>query len=175
MKYLELLEPMTPETFDKNEVYVIAIMLFIWMLFFIIHKKQRRLLLTEIVCIYIFNVLFATVGDRILAEPPLDFYDTLDYGHGEFFDIILQLCVYPLPILILIHYYRKYKPSIVIYTLLCACILSGLEWISVHYFNLFQYKEWNTRYSFIFYNFAVLTNILLSNLLKIFIANRQNR
>jgi hypothetical protein len=175
MKIVDLLEPMTPKTFDKNEVYIFFIILLVWILFSIIHKKEERLLLTEIVCLYVFNVLFATVGDRILAEPPLDFYDTLDYAHGEFFDIVLQLGVYPVPILIAVHFYRKYKPNIIIYTLLWACILAGLEWLSLHFFNLFQYKEWRTWYSFLFYNFATLVNLILSKWLKKIIENRQNR
>lgn len=174
-KWIDLLEPLTPKTFDKNEVYVLVIIVFVWVLFSIVHKKDPKLLLTEIVCIYVFNLLFATVGDRILAEPPLDLYDTLDYNYGEFFDSALQLFVYPVPILIGIHFYRKTKLSLMLYTIFCAGVLAGLEWISVHYFNLFQYKEWKTWYSFLFYYLAVWTNIQLSNLLKKVIEKRQNR
>lgn len=174
-KLIQLLAPLTPKTFDKNEVYVLVIMVFVWALFSILHKKDPKLLLTEIVCLYVFNLLFATVGDRILAEPPFDFYDTLDYNHGELFDSILQLFVYPVPILIAIHFYRKFKLSLLLYTFFCACFLVGLEWISVNYFNLFQYKEWKTSYSFLFYIFAVFANLLLSNSLKKVIEKRQKR
>jgi hypothetical protein len=162
----ELLGPLIPKHFDKNELYVIGILLLVWGLFYAFHKRERILSKTEIISILVFNQLFATVGDRLLAEPPLDFYDTLDYAHGEFFDSLLQVAVYPVPILIFIHFYYKYKPRKVCFLILCAVILSFLEWVSVTFFNLYQYKEWNTVYSFIFYLFAMTVNLYFSHLIN---------
>ncbi|SFB21783.1 MULTISPECIES: hypothetical protein [unclassified Bacillus (in: firmicutes)] len=160
---LSLLRPLSPKTFDVNEYFVITIMLLVWGIFFLLHKKERLLLHTEIIAIITFNVFFATVGDRILAEPPLDFYDTVDYAHGEFFDSILQVLVYPIPILISIHFYRKFKPNKVVYVILWAGILSVLEWISERFFNVFQYNHWHILLSFCFYLFAIFVNLSLSN------------
>lgn len=160
---LSLLRPLTPKTFDLNEYFIITITLLVCGIFFLLHNKDRLLLHTEIIAIIIFNVLFATVGDRILAEPPLDFYDTVDYAHGEFFDSILQIFVYPIPILISIHFYRKLKPNKVFYVILWAGILSVLEWISERFFNVFQYNKWNILLSFCFYLFVMIVNLSLSN------------
>ncbi|MBM6617872.1 hypothetical protein [Bacillus suaedaesalsae] len=155
-----ILGPLTPKDFDENELFVIAIIFITWFILFFIHRKDPVLLKTEIVALFVFNMLFATVGDRIFAEPPLDFYDTLDYAHGEFFDSILQILVYPLPVITFIHFYQKFKLNNIIFILLCAFILMGLEWISAEYFNLFQFKKWENYYSYLFYCFAMVVNIL---------------
>ncbi|SES66374.1 hypothetical protein SAMN05216389_101306 [Oceanobacillus limi] len=157
--FLYLLEPLTPKSFDKNELYTLVIIVVVWVLFIILHKKERLLSQTEIIALYVFNVWFATVGDRMLAEPPLDFYDTLDYAHGELFDSILQVVVYPVPIIIAIHLFRKLKPNRIWFMLISASILSGLEWISETFFDVFQFKNWRTMYSFVFYFFVIRINL----------------
>ncbi|MFP3360525.1 hypothetical protein R0K17_24740, partial [Planococcus sp. SIMBA_143] len=75
---LNLLEPLLPKTFDQNEIFVLLIMVLCICSFVIVHHLDPQLLQTEIIALFVFNILFSTVGDRMLAEPPLDLYDTLD-------------------------------------------------------------------------------------------------
>ncbi|WP_282138897.1 hypothetical protein [Rossellomorea aquimaris] len=101
-----------------------------------------------------------------MAEPPLDLYDTLDYGHGEFFDSILQIVVYPIPIILFIHFYRKWKPNKIVYILLYGFFLVGLEWISAEYFDVFQFKTWKTSYSYVFYCCVLTVNLIFAGQIK---------
>jgi hypothetical protein len=165
-KITKILEPLTPKTFDKNEVFVLVIVVLCVGIFVLIRSLEPQLLQTEIIALVVFNLLFATIGDRMLAEPPLDFYDTLDYGHGEFFDSILQIVVYPIPIILFIHIYRKCKPNKIVYIFVYAFILVGLEWISAKYFDVFQYKSWKISYSYGFYCFALTVNLIFSEQVK---------
>lgn len=163
---LKILEPSLPKSFDKNEIFVIVITLFVWGMLFLIFSRERFLLRTEVIALFVFNAWLATVGDRVFAEPPLDFYDTLDHAHGEFFDSVLQVLVYPIPVIVSIHFYRKCKPNNLFYILLWAGILCTLEWTSETFFDLFQYKEWKIWYSFIFYVFAISVNLIFVNKVK---------
>lgn len=156
----QLLEPVTLKYFDKNEIFTLTIILIVWGIGIYLYKRERILSQTEIIALFVFNVLFGTVGDRILAEPPLDFYDTLDYPHGEIFDSILQIFVYPMPIIISIYFYRKFKPNKWFYIVLWASILATLEWISETFFDLYQYNGWTIYYSFVFYGFVMLLNLI---------------
>lgn len=166
---LKIMEPLLPKTFDQNEIFVITITLLTWTIFILLQLRGMSLLKTEIIALFVFNWLFSTVGDRILAEPPIDFYDTLDYGHGELFDSILQIFVYPIPIILFVHFYQKHKPNKIIFILACSLILIALEWSSQKYFNVFQYKEWKIVYSFIFYCFAVMSNLIFVKRIQRFI------
>lgn len=163
---LKILEPLTPKTFDKNELFVIGILILCWCILIVVHRFEPLLLRSEIISLYVFNMWFATVGDRILAEPPLDYYDTLDYPHGELFDSILQVGVYPVPIVLFFYFYRKYKPNKVAFVFVYALILVILEWISEDSFNVFQFKEWNAINSYVFYCFALTFNMIFFGQVK---------
>ncbi|WP_026581409.1 CBO0543 family protein [Bacillus sp. J33] len=134
--------------------------------FFLLYSRKQFLLQSEVIAIYVFNAWFGTVGDSLFAGPPLDFYDTLDYAHGEFFDSVLQVFVYPIPIIVSIFFYRKYNPNNLFYIVLWAGILCTLEWASETFFNLFQYKEWKLWYSFVFYMFVISVNLIFANKVK---------
>ncbi len=163
---LKILEPLTPKTFDENEIFVLSIVVLCVCILVLVHHLEPHLLQTEIIALFVFNILLGTIGDRILAEPPLDLYDTLDYGHGEFFDSILQIVVYPIPIILFIHFYRKWKPNKIVYILLYGFFLVGLEWISAEYFDVFQFKTWKTSYSYVFYCCVLTVNLIFAGQIK---------
>ncbi|TMU85890.1 hypothetical protein FGG79_11900 [Bacillus sp. BHET2] len=165
-KISKILEPLTPKTFDKNEIFVLVIVVLCVCILVLVHHLEPHLLQTEIIALFVFNILFGTIGDRLLAEPPFDFYNTLDYGHGEFFDSILQIVVYPIPIILFIHFYRKWKPNKIVYILLYALLLAGLEWISAKYFDVFQFNTWNISYSYVFYCFVLIANLIFVEQMK---------
>ncbi|MDX8344933.1 hypothetical protein [Rossellomorea sp. YZS02] len=172
---LNLLEPLLPKTFDQNEIFVLLIMVLCICIFVIVHHLDPQLLQTKIIALFVFNILFSTVGDRMLAEPPLDLYDTLDYGHGELFDSVLQILVYPIPVILYIHFYQKYNPNKIVSIVLYAFVLVLLEWTSEKFFNVFQYKEWKIVYSYGFYCFVLALNLLFAGLIKRLIGREQSK
>jgi hypothetical protein len=168
----EILEPMLPKKFDENEVFTLLITIFVLMFFFYLQKKKTVLLKTEVIALLLFNMLYATVGDYFLAMDPYDFYDTVDHDSGEIMDVLLHNFVYPLQLLILMHFYAKFKPNIFLYILLGAGILFTLEWISVTFFHLYLFKKWKFIYSLIFYIFVLTFNVFFYNKFHSYIQNQ---
>lgn len=156
---INILKPILPKAFDKNELFIIVISLLMTGIALYLHHKNKSLLTTEFIAIFLLNLLFSIVGESFLAEPPLDFYDTADRSHAEIADIILQIFVYPPTILIAIQYYSHFKPNKFIFIFICTLLLTFLEFISIEVFNLFQYKKWKLFYSFFFYLFVMTLNI----------------
>ncbi|WP_417900340.1 hypothetical protein ABN702_08885 [Bacillus haimaensis] len=158
--YSNIMDPILPKQFDKNEIYTIVITIFVLSLLYYLLKRERQLSALEVFSVYLFNLFLTTTLESLFAEPPLDMYDTIDYAHAaEIFDVILQTLVYPPPIVIAIYFYSKYQPNWLIYTLCWGMILTTLELISLQ-FNLFQFKNWTSLYSFFFYVFIMALNIL---------------
>ncbi|MFE7062688.1 hypothetical protein ACFVAD_11100 [Sutcliffiella sp. NPDC057660] len=154
-----IMDPILPKQFDANEIYTIVITIFVLSLLFYLLKRERQLSAVEVFSVYLFNLFLTTTLESLFAEPPLDMYDTIDYAHAEIFDVVLQTLVYPPPIVIAFYFYSKYKPNWLIYTLCWGMILTTLELISLQ-FNLFQFKNWTSLYSFFFYIFIMALNIL---------------
>jgi hypothetical protein len=171
-KTFEILKPILPKKFDENEWFTIFITILVISVFSFLHKRNKTLLNTEIIGILLFNLLYTTVGCYFLAMDPYDFYDTVDHDSGEIMDILLQNIVYPFTLLILMNYYAKNKPSNLLYIILGAGILYGLEWIGVEFFNLFTYKTWKSWYSLVFYFPVMILNIIFYNKFHRYIKNK---
>lgn len=153
-----VMEPILPKKFDENEVYTIIITILVLSVMVYLQKRQRELSKLELVSVYLFNLLLTTTFESLLADHPIDLYDTVDYAHAEIFDVILQTFVYPPTIVIAMYFYSKYQPKNVFYIFLWGTILTILEWISLQ-FNLFQFKEWTLYFSFLFYVFIMFINV----------------
>lgn len=154
-----LLQPILPKKFDENEWFTIAITILVFTVCIYLLKKHPVFLRTEVIALLLLNLLYSTVGDYTLAMKPYDFYDTVDHDSGEIMDILLQNIVYPFTIIILVFFYVRWKPNKLLYTILGATILLGLEWVSVKYFHLFTLKSWKSWYSFFFYLPVLWINI----------------
>ncbi|WP_456271310.1 hypothetical protein [Bacillus sp. AK031] len=154
-----ILEPLMPEKFDENEIFSLCISILVSAVLYFIHKKYKEFLGTELLSLYFFNLLLITLVESTLAEPPIDFYDTLDFPHAELFDIILQVAAYPIQMIILIYFYPLKSLKFFPFVLIGAAILTALELISLQ-FNLFQFNKWHSGFSFLFYCFAVGINML---------------
>jgi hypothetical protein len=63
-------------------------------------------------------------------------------------------------------------PSNLLYIILGAGILYGLEWIGVEFFNLFTYKTWKSWYSLVFYFPVMIINIIFYNKFHRYIKNK---
>jgi hypothetical protein len=170
--YETVIQPILPKHMDENEWLVAVITLLISYGVFIITQKKRLLLWTEIICIYLFNLLLTTIGDYFLAMPPYDFYDTVDRNSGELADLFLQNIVYPGTLLIIIHLYKTFKPNLILFIFLTGSLLTILETISVYVFHLYEFKTWKSYYSLIFYFFVIGINLLFYHRLDYYIFNR---
>ncbi|KMJ57985.1 hypothetical protein AB685_14255 [Bacillus sp. LL01] len=164
-QFKAILTPISPKNFDENEVFTILISILVIAVLWYLHTHCRTLTNTEMVSVYLFNLFLTTTLESLLAEHPLDFYDTMDYAHAEIFDVILQTFPYPATIVIAIHFYAKFRPSTIAYVIGWALILIFLEWISL-FFNLFQYREWTLIYSFMFYAFIMALNTFFFNKIR---------
>jgi hypothetical protein len=166
--------PLMPGKFDENEIFSLCISIVVLALLYLIHQKYKELLWTEFIALYIFNLLLITLVESTLAEPPIDFYDTLDFPHAELFDIVLQVIVYPVQMIILIYFYPLKRVNFLFFVLTSAIILTGLELISLQ-FNLFQFKKWNSGFSFLFYCLAVGLNLFFFSRFRKVISRRINK
>ncbi|WP_408009021.1 hypothetical protein ACJROX_01365 [Pseudalkalibacillus sp. A8] len=93
---MNVLQPLLPVKFDENEIYTITITMIVFILFIYLHKRPKQLMTSEVILFYFINWFIGSVVESILAEPPLDLYDTVDKPHAELMDIILQGWTYPL-------------------------------------------------------------------------------
>jgi hypothetical protein len=171
--YDKVLNPILPTRFDENEWFAIVITILISCGVYYITVKNRKLLWSEIICIYLLNLQMTTIGDYFLAMPPYDFYDTVDKNSGELTDIILQNIVYPGTILWLMHDYKSKKRSKIKFIIITTVLLSVLEEISIRFFHLFVYKNWEFYYSAFFYLLVMIINVIYYEKLTVFLKKKK--
>ncbi|MBM6616678.1 CBO0543 family protein [Bacillus suaedaesalsae] len=170
--YEHAIKPMLPKKFDENEWFVIVVTIIVLTGIYYITMKNRHLLWTELISIFLFNLQLATLGDYFLAMPPYDFYDTVDRNSGELMDIFLQNIIYPGTVLFLMSFYNKKTTNKVLFILVSAAILGILEWIGIHLFHLFKYNTWKFYYSVAFYLLVMSLNVLFFDKLRKFLNSR---
>ncbi|WP_078380463.1 CBO0543 family protein [Sutcliffiella halmapala] len=170
--FANVMDPILPKKFDENEVYTIIITILVLTVLVYFQKRQPELSKLELGSIYLFNLLLSTTLESLLADHPIDLYDTVDHAHAEIFDVILQTFAYPATIVIALYFYSRFKPNNSLYILLWGIILTILERFSL-LFNLFQYKEWTLFYSFIFYILIMVCNIIFFNKVRNYIRRRR--
>jgi hypothetical protein len=159
--FLKIYEPISPKQFDANEWWTLFITFLVLFTVFYLHRKHQRIYLSSLIFIFLFNIYYASLGDYVLAVKPIDLYDTVDRDSGEIFDIPLHMLVYPGVIYIFQHYFLWKQPRKVPYYIICGLILTLLEWLSVHFFHLFLYKEWKLVFSIPFYIIVMVINLKL--------------
>lgn len=169
--FRKAINPILPKKFDENEWFVIIITIVICLAVYYVFK-QKKFLLTEIICILLFNLQLTTIGDYYLAMPPYDFYDTVDRPSGELSDIALHSIIYPGSLLFLMHCFKSWKTNVTLFIVSCAILLTVLEVISVYIFHLIVYKGWNIYYSSVFYLFVMVVNVIFYKKLSVFIKRK---
>lgn len=152
-------DPITPVSFDINEYYTIVITCLTVGLAIFLHKKHRKMMFSEALTLFLYNVYVTSLFEFILAIKPIDLYDTLDRNYGEIYDFFLQAVTYPCTIFIFMHFFLTWKMSKIPFILLGTATLVLMEWISEHYFSLFTYKGWKLIYSIPFYMFILTINV----------------
>ncbi|OZM58157.1 hypothetical protein CIB95_00845 [Lottiidibacillus patelloidae] len=160
MNYLPL-----PQQFDQNEWFIIiSIILSYTFIYFLPHRFPTSIS----ILVMFFSVFVARVVDELLAGPKVDFYDVIDSGKYELFDIISYMMYAPFAYL-LVYFFDKFQlRGLLLFFYIVAFSLFGwgFEWISEH-FHLFTYNEWKFSYSLAVYliiqPITLLFFILISN------------
>lgn len=136
-----------PKQFDQNEWFIIISFGVLVLLLIFIPKKFP----TSITILLItFSMAVARVIDHLLAGPSINFYDVLDSGKYELFDILCYVPYAPFAYIFVYMYdYWKIKG---IYTSLYILIVSlfgiGFEWLTTTpLIDFFKYHNWKIIYS----------------------------
>ncbi len=149
-----------PLKFDENEIFIIILLVFTYILLFAIPRHLNRL---EILLIWTLNVYLVFTADMSLAVPPADLYDTMDIPEHEIFDFIIFFFGY-FPIAYFAMNYFKARTfsfkQIILFIVVCALLTTMLEWVAVK-LNVFTFKGWKSYLSFLIYLVVYSLNVLL--------------
>jgi hypothetical protein len=136
-----------PKQFDQNEWFILISLAVLVLLLIFLPKRFPTSITTLILA---FSMAVARVVDHLLAGPSINFYDVLDSGKYELFDI---LCYVPYaPFAYLFVYLYDYWRIKGIYTSLFVLIVSllgiGFEWLTTTpLIDFFKYHNWKIFYS----------------------------
>lgn len=135
-----------PELFDKNEWFIIISLLVTippvkWL--------PIRFPLSITLLLLLFPVTVSRVVDKVISAPGLDFYDVVDTGKFEFFDLIAYILYAPFGyfFIYIYDYYRWSRYKLAAYILFSSLLGWGYEAVCV-YFDVFEYKAYESPYSF---------------------------
>ncbi|MFD2445394.1 hypothetical protein ACFSO7_15625 [Bacillus sp. CGMCC 1.16607] len=138
-----------PKSFDQNEWFLIISFL---ISIFPVFVLPKRIPSTIMILMMIYAAVVARLFDHLLAGPPLDFYNLMDKGKFEAFDILTYLLYAPFSYFF-VYFYEKWHIKgykILLYIIASSIGGTAYEWLS-HYFNVFNYKEWQLPYSLTVY------------------------
>ncbi|MBT2215724.1 hypothetical protein KK120_07805 [Virgibacillus dakarensis] len=148
-----------PIAFDENEVYIIIWLILSFCLFFLLPK---RFPLSITIVMMLLGVVIAKLFDHLLSSPELNFYNLMDTGKYELFDII-SYCLYAPFAYFFIYFFDKLHIrglGIFLYILVWSWIGIMFEGISV-IFHFFNYHGWKLTYSFGVYLITQSLTLLL--------------
>lgn len=149
-----------PKKMDENEIFIIILLVFVWILVFAI---QRHLSALEIFLIWTLNVYLVFTADMSLAVPPVELYDTMDRLEHEIFDFIMFFFGYFPFAYFAMNYFKPRafsKKQIVLFIIVCALLTTILEWVAV-VLNVFTFNGWKSYMSFLVYIVVYSLNLLL--------------
>ena len=155
-----------PRDFDQNEWYIIISAIILVLL---LYKLPKRFPGSVTVLLLLFTVSVARVADHLLAGPHKDFYDIMDTGKYELFDLFSYIPYAPFGYLF-IYFYDKYRLNGLLLALYIVCCSIGgiiVEWlVSTSYIGFLQYKNWNEFYSLPVYLIVQPLTILFFKLVR---------
>ncbi|KAA0546073.1 hypothetical protein FZW96_17310 [Bacillus sp. BGMRC 2118] len=157
-----------PKKFDENEWLIVASIL---LLFLLLNKLPKRFPNSITVLLLVFTVALSRVVDHTLAGPDINFYDIMDSGSFEFFDIFCYITYAPFGYLF-IYIYDKYKLRglrLFIYLISVAIFSTLFEILtSSSYIHFFNYHSWKPLYSLPVYLIVQPLTILFFHLIQYF-------
>jgi hypothetical protein len=136
-----------PKKFDQNEWFILLSLAVLVLLLIFLPKRFPT---SITILLLAFSMAIARVIDHLLAGPSINFYDVLDSGKYELFDILCYVPYAPFAyIFVYLYDYWKIKG---IYTSLYVLIVSlmgiGFEWLTTTpLIDFFKYHHWNVIYS----------------------------
>jgi hypothetical protein len=136
-----------PKQFDQNEWFILLSLAVLVLLIVFLPKRFPTSITTLILA---FSMAIARVVDHLLAGPSINFYDVLDSGKYELFDILCYVPYAPFAY-IFVYMYDNWKIK-GIYTSLFVLIVSllgiGFEWLTTTpLIDFFKYHNWKIFYS----------------------------
>jgi hypothetical protein len=136
-----------PKQFDQNEWFILISLAVLVLLLIFLPKRFPTSITTLIL---VFSMAIARVVDHLLAGPSINFYDVLDSGKYELFDILCYVPYAPFAY-IFVYLYDKWKIkgiNTTLYILLFSLIGIGTEWLTTTpLIDFFKYHNWNIFYS----------------------------
>lgn len=140
-----------PRDFDQNEWLIIACVAF---LIFLLYKLPKRFPTSVTVLLLLFTLTVSRVVDHTIAGPDINFYDIMDSGKFEFFDIFCYITYAPFGY-IFVYVYDKYKfRGTRLFIFIIAWSISSIifeMFTASSYINFFKYHNWKPIYSFPIY------------------------
>lgn len=133
-----------------NELFVILSFIIVMLII----KKLPSLKIPNslVILICLFSANLARISDSMLAAPNLDLYDIMISGRFNLFDFFTYLLYCPFGYLF-VYFYEKWSLKgykIIWYIVLTSSVGTMYEWVA-HLFGVFEYKNWNIRFSFTVY------------------------
>lgn len=138
-----------PKNFDENEwFFIISLLIFIGV-YFLLQKKFNA---SITILLFIFGAVVARIADKLLASPKTNYYDVVDTGKYELFDLIsYPLYSFSSYFFIYIYSHFQFKRSgLILYIIFSSIGGIAYEYLG-SYFKYFKYDEWNVFYSFSVY------------------------
>jgi hypothetical protein len=136
-----------PKEFDQNEWFIIIHFI---VLVLILIYLPKRFPTSITILILAFSIAIARVVDHLLAGPDINFYDVMDSGKYELFDLFCYVPYAPFAY-IFIYIYDKWELNgIKLSVFITITSLFGIlfEWITTASFiNFFHYHSWKISYS----------------------------
>ncbi|WP_139488534.1 hypothetical protein [Brevibacillus dissolubilis] len=146
-----------PVKFDGNEMFTLAVFLFLLGLFIYLPRRFFPALLIHLL---LFNSFFGRSVDIVLAIPPFNIYDSFDTGKNDLFDFINYNGIYPLYGYMFFHFYDRFnRLRDWAHVLIWAVFSTTAEWVSVQ-FGVFTYIKWHILWSFLVYVVVYIIDIL---------------
>lgn len=131
-----------PKDFDQNEWYVIFSAL---ALVFLLYKLPRRFPPSITVLLMLFTVAVARVTDHLLAGPHKDFYDIMDSGKYELFDLFSYIPYAPFSYLFIYIYDRYSIKGMKLAFYITFFSIGGVifeRFTAMSYIGFLHYKIW---------------------------------
>lgn len=155
-----------PRNFDQNEWYIIISAI---VLVLLLYKLPRRFPGSVTVLLLLFTISVARVTDHLLAGPHKDFYDIMDTGKYELFDLFSYIPYAPFGYVFIYLYDRYHLKGLRLALYIVCCSIGGIlfeKLVSTSYIEFLQYKNWNVFNSLPVYLTVQPLTILFFRLVK---------
>ncbi|MCT8140187.1 hypothetical protein H1D32_22300 [Anaerobacillus sp. CMMVII] len=160
-----------PQKFDENEWFFIISLMIAIIAYWRLPKKFKP---SITILLLIFGATVARVADKLLAAPKTNFYNVVDTGKYELFDVI-SYPLYSFSSYFFIYVYSHFQfrgiglVLFIVFTSLAGTLYEYLGSL----FHFFKYDEWHVFYSFSVYLFVQPLTILFFHVVTYFHSKKE--